>query len=156
MPLPSLIPLTLDELESDEELQALYARVQQEGQAALTREEAQRRQRSLDAIGAPPFGEALQVRGGGAGALGAWAELLGANAHNKAGSADHVWGRSSCYLPACMHPFAHRPELASHPPMLQAAGVSPLVRGPAAILQLNIGLYCNQACRHCHVESSPK
>ena len=24
------------------------------------------------------------------------------------------------------------------------------------ILQLNIGLYCNQACNHCHVESSPK
>ena len=24
------------------------------------------------------------------------------------------------------------------------------------ILQLNIGLYCNQACVHCHVESSPK
>ncbi|TFJ83877.1 hypothetical protein NSK_004974 [Nannochloropsis salina CCMP1776] len=23
-------------------------------------------------------------------------------------------------------------------------------------LQLNIGLYCNQACNHCHVESSPK
>mmetsp|Transcript_8499 Transcript_8499/g.14414 ORF Transcript_8499/g.14414 Transcript_8499/m.14414 type:complete len:420 (-) Transcript_8499:91-1350(-) len=25
-----------------------------------------------------------------------------------------------------------------------------------SILQLNIGLYCNQACNHCHVESSPK
>ncbi|KAK3612503.1 hypothetical protein CHS0354_024473 [Potamilus streckersoni] len=24
------------------------------------------------------------------------------------------------------------------------------------ILQVNIGLYCNQACNHCHVESSPK
>ena len=23
-------------------------------------------------------------------------------------------------------------------------------------LQMNIGLYCNQACSHCHVESSPK
>lgn len=28
-------------------------------------------------------------------------------------------------------------------------------RQEAAILQLNIGLYCNQACSHCHVESSP-
>eukprot|EP01135_Chromosphaera_perkinsii_P010144 Nk52_evm10s2039 gene=Nk52_evmTU10s2039 len=26
----------------------------------------------------------------------------------------------------------------------------------AGILQLNIGLYCNQACNHCHVESSPR
>lgn len=26
---------------------------------------------------------------------------------------------------------------------------------PSTILQVNIGLYCNQACAHCHVESSP-
>lgn len=31
----------------------------------------------------------------------------------------------------------------------------PLRRDPASVLQLNIGLYCNQACSHCHVESSP-
>jgi len=26
---------------------------------------------------------------------------------------------------------------------------------PPKVLQINIGLYCNQACAHCHVESSP-
>ena len=31
-----------------------------------------------------------------------------------------------------------------------------LTRTSPEILQLNIGLYCNQACNHCHVESSPK
>ena len=30
-----------------------------------------------------------------------------------------------------------------------------LFRSQPTILQLNIGLYCNQACSHCHVESSP-
>ncbi len=30
-----------------------------------------------------------------------------------------------------------------------------LMRKSPNILQLNIGLYCNQACNHCHVESSP-
>lgn len=30
-----------------------------------------------------------------------------------------------------------------------------LHRSQPTILQLNIGLYCNQACNHCHVESSP-
>lgn len=30
-----------------------------------------------------------------------------------------------------------------------------LKRVPTKILQINIGLYCNQACGHCHVESSP-
>mmetsp|Transcript_18915 Transcript_18915/g.57145 ORF Transcript_18915/g.57145 Transcript_18915/m.57145 type:complete len:482 (+) Transcript_18915:194-1639(+) len=39
--------------------------------------------------------------------------------------------------------------------VLQDSGAKSLVRGPAGILQLNIGLYCNQACSHCHVESSP-
>eukprot|EP00808_Paulinella_micropora_P008455 g19944.t1 len=38
---------------------------------------------------------------------------------------------------------------------VKQAGVS-LTRKPTAILQLNIGLYCNQACIHCHVESSPR
>ena len=32
----------------------------------------------------------------------------------------------------------------------------PLARKNTEILQLNIGLFCNQACSHCHVESSPK
>ncbi|CAH1263506.1 Hypp2721 [Branchiostoma lanceolatum] len=31
-----------------------------------------------------------------------------------------------------------------------------LKKQPIEIIQLNIGLYCNQACNHCHVESSPK
>ncbi|PIK51720.1 hypothetical protein BSL78_11393 [Apostichopus japonicus] len=31
-----------------------------------------------------------------------------------------------------------------------------LRKTPIQVLQLNIGLYCNQACVHCHVESSPK
>eukprot|EP01026_Neomeris_dumetosa_P010256 TRINITY_DN1380_c0_g2_i1.p1 TRINITY_DN1380_c0_g2~~TRINITY_DN1380_c0_g2_i1.p1 ORF type:complete len:411 (-),score=41.54 TRINITY_DN1380_c0_g2_i1:338-1570(-) len=39
---------------------------------------------------------------------------------------------------------------------LDEENVSKLVRSPAKIFQLNIGLYCNQACSHCHVESSPK
>lgn len=31
-----------------------------------------------------------------------------------------------------------------------------LTRFPTTVFQLNIGLYCNQACTHCHVDSSPK
>ena len=37
----------------------------------------------------------------------------------------------------------------------QAEGVAELRRGTARVLQLNVGLYCNQACSHCHVDSSP-
>jgi len=38
---------------------------------------------------------------------------------------------------------------------LRERRVPELVRGRCQVLQLNIGLYCNQACNHCHVESSP-
>jgi radical SAM/Cys-rich protein len=93
----SLVPQTLEELDADAELRALHARVAAGGQAELTAAEAARRQRALDACGAPPFGAAVA-----------------------------------------------------------AAGAPPLRRGAATTLQLNVGLYCNQACRHCHVESSPR
>eukprot|EP00934_Nitzschia_sp_Nitz4_P003196 Nitzschia sp. Nitz4//scaffold97_size77645//58136//59633//NITZ4_005526-RA/size77645-augustus-gene-0.71-mRNA-1//1//CDS//3329560680//3186//frame0 len=43
-------------------------------------------------------------------------------------------------------------EETSNPP---AAKTSLLQRKPTKVLQLNVGLYCNQACAHCHVESSP-
>src|SRR3990172_3466825 len=39
---------------------------------------------------------------------------------------------------------------------LARRGLAPLVRGPVRTLQLNIGLRCNLACHHCHVESGPK
>ena len=49
------------------------------------------------------------------------------------------------------------PEFA---PFLEQRGVQPanepLARGATTMLQVNVGLYCNQACNHCHVESSPK
>ena len=35
-------------------------------------------------------------------------------------------------------------------------GEENLPRRATEVLQLNVGLYCNQACSHCHVESSPK
>jgi radical SAM/Cys-rich protein len=39
---------------------------------------------------------------------------------------------------------------------LARSGLGPLRRGPVRTLQLNVGLRCNLACHHCHVESGPK
>ena len=39
---------------------------------------------------------------------------------------------------------------------LQTNSYPSLYRTPINILQMNITRYCNQACHHCHVESSPK
>jgi radical SAM/Cys-rich protein len=45
------------------------------------------------------------------------------------------------------------PDFADH---LSAAGLPKLRRAAVTTLQLNIGLRCNLACHHCHVESGPK
>jgi hypothetical protein len=58
----SLIPETLRELSSDQELQEVAQRVQERGQKELSREERRKRQRSLDELGAPPFQSVLQVQ----------------------------------------------------------------------------------------------
>mmetsp|Transcript_24398 Transcript_24398/g.75229 ORF Transcript_24398/g.75229 Transcript_24398/m.75229 type:complete len:435 (+) Transcript_24398:165-1469(+) len=42
------------------------------------------------------------------------------------------------------------------PAYLAEHAASDAARTKTEVLQLNIGLYCNQACGHCHVESSPK
>lgn len=57
------MPTTLEELDSDNELRELHERVARLGQAALSREEEAARRRSLDALGAPPFPQALAAAG---------------------------------------------------------------------------------------------
>ena len=42
------------------------------------------------------------------------------------------------------------------PPFSEKVTEQVLTRKPTEIFQVNVGLYCNQACSHCHVESSPK
>jgi len=39
---------------------------------------------------------------------------------------------------------------------IAAAGHGPLLRGRTTTLQVNVGLRCDLACHHCHVEAGPK
>ena len=39
---------------------------------------------------------------------------------------------------------------------LLAQAQSPLTRGRVRTLQINLGMLCNQTCRHCHVDAGPK
>ena len=94
-------------MQQDEDFLRAAAALKSKGQAALTREEAAARRRSLARLGLPPFASAVE-RGAAAAAGGA-----------------------------------------------AAGGASSLTRSRADTLQLNVGLFCNQACAHCHVESSP-
>lgn len=45
--------------------------------------------------------------------------------------------------------------ISSFATFLEENGIPKLKRKAPTVLQINIGLYCNQACGHCHVESSP-
>jgi hypothetical protein len=57
----SLIPQTLEEMAVDTEHQQLQESLKRRGQAALTRDEKRKRQRSLEAIDAPAFHSLCQV-----------------------------------------------------------------------------------------------
>lgn len=58
----SLIPQTLEEMDADVEFQQHLQSLAARGQAALTREERLKRQRSLDSLGVPSFYAVAQVR----------------------------------------------------------------------------------------------
>ena len=45
--------------------------------------------------------------------------------------------------------------LAAFPPFWQRVGEYRFTENALDTLQINIGLKCNLACKHCHVESSP-
>ena len=45
--------------------------------------------------------------------------------------------------------------LAAFPPFRQRVGEYRFTENALDTLQINIGLKCNLACKHCHVESSP-
>src|SRR5690606_25453750 len=46
--------------------------------------------------------------------------------------------------------------ISSFSEFLKQNNVPQLKRRETEVFQINIGLYCNQACHHCHVESSPR
>lgn len=57
----SLIPETLEEMATDTNFQQTAEKLRRLGQAAMTRDEKQKRQRSLDKIGVPSFASMVKV-----------------------------------------------------------------------------------------------
>ena len=39
---------------------------------------------------------------------------------------------------------------------LAAAGFDPLYATGLAVMQINVGKFCNQSCHHCHVDAGPE
>lgn len=123
----SIVDQTIEELEKDEDFQTTQKRIEEVGLAGITREERTRRRRALDKLNVKPFAKFLSDEMNKARTTEA--DVTDQKADSSSGAvADTKPKRAKPYI---------------------------LKRKAPTILQINIGLYCNQACGHCHVESSP-
>ncbi|CAI7895473.1 unnamed protein product [Closterium sp. NIES-54] len=68
-----------------------------------------------------------------------------------------LYCNQSCQPSSCLFPFLLPSLPLPVPPLVPLPQGTPLpfTRRVVETVQVNIGLYCNQACQHCHVDSSP-
>jgi len=131
----SLVDQTMDELKKDKEFQSTQKRIEAVGLAGMSREERTQRRRALDKLNVKPFAKFLSE------------QMNERDKKSVGGDASE----SSCAATK----EADVSSEAVVAPKPKRAKPYILKRKPPTILQINIGLYCNQACGHCHVESSP-
>lgn len=124
----SLVDQTMEELEKDEDFQETQKRIEKVGLAGISKEERTQRRRALDKLNVQPF-----------------ARFLTEQMNNKE---DETTTETAATTTA---------EDEAPPAAPKRKRVKPYIlkRKAPTVLQINIGLYCNQACGHCHVESSP-
>ena len=127
----SLVDQTMVELEKDQDFQNTQKRIKKVGLEGISREERIQRRRALDKLNVKPFARFLSEQ---MNTPKAEKEALATAAGEKA-------TESTSSAEVAPKPKRVKPYI--------------LKRKAPTILQINIGLYCNQACGHCHVESSP-
>jgi len=130
----SLVDQTIDDLKKDEDFQSTQKRIAKVGLEGISREERIQRRRALDQLNVQPFAKFLTEQ------LNGPKPTTGNNDNLASATCDS--GSSS----TAVDTVAPKPK-----------SIKPYVlkRKEPTVLQINIGLYCNQACGHCHVESSP-
>jgi radical SAM/Cys-rich protein len=130
----SLVEQTMDELNKDKDFQSTQKRIEEIGLAGMSKEERTQRRRALDKLNVQPFAKFLSEQMNG--------RAQTSEEASSATTTTKVDGGS---------------ELSSAVVVPKPKKVKPYIlkRKAPTILQINIGLYCNQACGHCHVESSP-
>lgn len=126
----SLVEQTMDELNNDADFQDTQDRIAKVGLAGISKEERTQRRRALDKLNVQPF-----------------AKFLTEQMMNKANKDDVDVDSSMTATATTEEPPIETEKKSIKPYRLE--------RKTPTVLQINIGLYCNQACGHCHVESSP-
>mmetsp|Transcript_24255 Transcript_24255/g.27044 ORF Transcript_24255/g.27044 Transcript_24255/m.27044 type:complete len:592 (+) Transcript_24255:266-2041(+) len=129
----SLVDQTMDELKKDTDFQSTLKRVEKVGLAGISREERTQRRRALDNLNVEPFAKFVSSELKKKQQQQQETIQSGTAMAEEEEEGDHTISSSSTSIPPVFH----------------------LQRKIPKILQINIGLYCNQACGHCHVESSP-
>lgn len=122
----SLIEQTQREMAENIEFQETAKKMAEIGLEGMTREEKIKRRRALDSLGVPPFHEFL-------------AQKLAKGGAGDGGRLDATTSSTTMTTTKGS----------------SAVETMVLRRKSTEVLQLNLGLFCNQACGHCHVESSP-
>jgi len=134
----SLVDQTMDELKKDADFQSTLKRVEKVGLAGISREERTQRRRALDKLNVEPFAKFVS------------SELK--KKHEEEQEKETIQSSGTAIAEEEIEEGDHKISISSassSPPLFH------LQRKTPKILQINIGLYCNQACGHCHVESSP-
>jgi radical SAM/Cys-rich protein len=131
----SLVDQTMDELRNDKDFQSTQKRIEKVGLAGMSKEERTQRRRALDKLNVQPFAKFLTEQ------MNGQAKSSGEDSSAAATTTKLDDGSDSSSAVVAPKPKRVKPYI--------------LKRKAPTILQINIGLYCNQACGHCHVESSP-
>lgn len=131
----SLVDQTMDELKNDKDFQSTQKRIEKVGLAGMSKEERTQRRRALDKLNVQPFAKFLTEQ------MNGQAKSSGEDSSAAATTTKLDDGSDSSSAVVAPKPKRVKPYI--------------LKRKAPTILQINIGLYCNQACGHCHVESSP-
>jgi len=141
----SLVDQTIDELKKDIDFQTTQKRIEAVGLAGISREERTRRRRALDKLNVQPFAKFLT-------------EQMNVNAPViKPSEESPVVTITTTNTNTNTNEDGVVCETVTPVVTPKPKRIKPYVlkRKEPTILQINIGLYCNQACGHCHVESSP-
>lgn len=132
----SLVNQTIESMQNDPDFLKTSMEYTTKGAAAISKEERTRRRRALNALGIPNFEQFVHVQ---------------SVANHKSGSNTNMNTNINTNSMKENNVISDSVTTTTS----SSTSIRSLQRRDSTILQLNIGLYCNQACAHCHVESSP-
>ena len=135
----SIIDQTMEDIDQDEEFQKRAKTDLKD----LTREERLKRRRALDSLGIPSFNMFLSQK-----------NILKTNTNTNTSTDENTNNENIKHVD---NDDDNTTTTRTSTGAQETSTIEPTIlnRKDPEVLQINVGLYCNQACQHCHVDSSP-